>query len=534
MNKLLLCVLALGMSSMTFAGNENVFDPPVIGWSSWNTYRVNINEALIKKQAAAMVQKGLKDAGYNYVNVDDGFFGWRDEHGTMQTHPERFPNGLKGVADHIHSLGLKAGIYSDAGSNTCGSIWDKDMNGIGSGLYGHEFQDATLYFKEWGFDFIKIDYCGAGQELNLEEEKRYTEIRQAIDNLGCGHVSINICRWAFPGTWARNLARSWRISADIRPEWGSVKYIIDKNLYLSAYAGEGHYNDMDMLEIGRGLKPEEEEVHFGMWCIMSSPLLIGCDLTTIPETSLKLLKNKELIDLNQDPLGLQAYVVQHENEGYVLVKDIERKRGNVRAVALYNPSDTICSFTVPMNILELGGKVKARDLVKHQDLPEIKGGVLNRELPPHSVLILRMESEKRLEPTVYEAEWAYLPCFNDLGKTPKSIVYVPLHEASGGMKVSYLGGRKENFAEWKEVYSEQGGKYEMTIRYVPKADRKLEVCVNNEKRILLDSLSADETQKIASITVPVHLKAGYNKVRMGSSFCWAPDIDCFTLTKVSE
>ena len=313
-----------------------------------------------------------------------------------------------------------------------------------------------------------------------------------------------------------------------------VKYIIDKNLYLSAYAGEGHYNDMDMLEIGRGLKPEEEEVHFGMWCIMSSPLLIGCDLTTIPEASLKLLKNKELIALNQDPLGLQAYVVQHENEGYVLVKDIERKRGNVRAVALYNPSDTICNFTVPMNILELGGKVKVRDLMKQQDLPEIKGGVLNRELPPHSVLILRMESEKRLEATVYEAEWAYLPCFNDLGKTPKSIVYVPLHEASGGMKVSYLGGRKENFAEWKEVYSEQGGKYEMTIRYVPKADRKLEVCVNNEKRILLDSLSADETQKIASITVPVHLKAGYNKVRMGSSFCWAPDIDCFTLKKVSE
>ena len=530
----LFLTLAFGLCSGVFAQNTTVFESPIMGWSSWNTYRVHINDTLIIRQADAMVQKGLKEVGYSYVNIDDGFFGWRDEKGVMQTHPERFPNGLKGVADHIHSLGLKAGIYSDAGSNTCGSIWDKDMNGIGSGLYGHEFQDATLYFKEWGFDFIKIDYCGAGQELNLEEEKRYTEIRQAIDNLGCGHVSINICRWAFPGTWARNLARSWRISADIRPEWGSVKYIIDKNLYLSAYAGEGHYNDMDMLEIGRGLKPEEEEVHFGMWCIMSSPLLIGCDLTTIPETSLKLLKNKELIALNQDPLGLQAYVVQHENEGYVLVKDIERKRGNVRAVALYNPSDTICNFTVPMNILELGGKVKVRDLMKQQDLPEIKGGVLNRELPPHSVLILRMESEKRLEPTVYEAEWAYLPCFNDLGKTPKSIVYVPLHEASGGMKVSYLGGRKENFAEWKEVYSEQGGKYEMTIRYVPKADRKLEVCVNNEKRILLDSLSADETQKIASITVPVHLKAGYNKVRMGSSFCWAPDIDCFTLTKVSE
>ena len=482
MNKLLLCVLALGMSSMTFAGNENVFDPPVMGWSSWNTYRVNINEALIKKQADAMVQKGLKDAGYNYVNVDDGFFGWRDEHGTMQTHPERFPNGLKGVADHIHSLGLKAGIYSDAGSNTCGSIWDKDVNGVGSGLYGHEHQDADLYFNEWGFDFIKIDYCGASQELSLDVEKRYTEIRRAFDKVAGNHVSINVCRWAFPGTWAKNIGCSWRISSDIRPEWGSVKYIIDKNLYLSAYAGDGHYNDMDMLEIGRGLNPEEEEVHFGMWCIMSSPLLIGCDLTTIPEASLKLLKNKELIALNQDPLGLQAYVVQHENKGYVLVKDIEQERGKVRAVALYNPSDSICDFSVPMSVLEMGGKVKMRDLVKQKDL--------------------------------------------------KAVLYAPMKEASGGMKVSYLGGRAENYAEWNKVYSEKGGMYEMTIQYVPHADRKLEIRVNNEKSILLKDLAGTDGQQLASVTVQVRLKPGNNVVRMGSPYCWAPDIDCFTLKKI--
>ncbi len=284
----------------------NQLDPPVMGWSSWNTYRIHINEALIKKQADAMVSQGLKEAGYLYVNVDDGFFGWRDENGKLQTHPERFPNGLKCVADYIHSKGLKAGIYSDAGSNTCGSIWDKDPNGVGVGLYGHEKQDADLFFNEWGFDFIKIDYCGAGQSLALEEQKRYTEIRQAIDAVCNRNISLNICRWAFPGTWAKDLARSWRISADITPKWESIKYIIGKNLYLSAYAGGGHYNDMDMLEIGRGLKPEEEEVHFGMWCIMSSPLLIGCDLTTIPKSSLELLKNRELIALNQDPLGLQA------------------------------------------------------------------------------------------------------------------------------------------------------------------------------------------------------------------------------------
>lgn len=359
-------------------------EPPIMGWSSWNTYRINISEDLIKRQAEAMVSLGLKDAGYRYINIDDGFFGYRDEKGVLQTHPERFPNGVKGVADHIHRLGLKAGIYSDAGANTCGSLWDADPNGVGVGLYGHEKQDADLYFNQWGFDFIKIDYCGAGQQLDLDERERYTAISKAIREVCPRDISVNICRWAFPGTWARDLARSWRISGDISPRWSSVKSIIRKNLYLSAYAGGGHYNDMDMLEIGRGLTQTEEEVHFGMWCLMSSPLLIGCDLTVIPDASLKLLKNEELIALNQDPLGLQAYVVQHEGEGYVLVKDIEQLHGNVRAAALYNPSDSTCTFHVPLDLLELGGKVKVRDLVKQKDEKAIRE-YLSYTLPPHSV-----------------------------------------------------------------------------------------------------------------------------------------------------
>ncbi len=196
------------------------------------------------------------------------------------------------MADHIHSLGLKAGIYSDAGANTCGSMYDNDPNGVGSGLYGHEEQDAQLYFNDWGFDFIKIDYCGAGTELNLDEQRRYTEICQAIRRVARKPVAVNICRWAFPGTWAEGLAKSWRISSDIRPRWSSVKNIISKNLYLSAYCRQGHYNDMDMLEIGRGLKPEEETTHMGMWCIMASPLMIGCDLTKLSDSSLRLAEER--------------------------------------------------------------------------------------------------------------------------------------------------------------------------------------------------------------------------------------------------
>ena len=180
MKKLILLALLAGALVSCDSGNAEktsdqvdeqdkaAFLPPLMGWSSWNTYHVNINEELIKRQADAMVSQGLKDVGYLYINTDDGFFGWRDETGLMHAHPDRFPNGMKPVADHIHSLGLKAGIYSDAGTNTCGSMGDNDERGIGSGLYGHEQQDMDLYLKEWGFDFIKIDYCG-GSELGLDE-----------------------------------------------------------------------------------------------------------------------------------------------------------------------------------------------------------------------------------------------------------------------------------------------------------------------------------------------------------------------------
>lgn len=185
--------------------------PPIMGWSSWNAFRVNISEDIIKKQADLLVEKGLKDAGYLNVNIDDGFFNERDSEGNMKANGTRFPNGMKPVVDHIHNLGLKAGIYTDAGNNTCGSMAsaDQDRAGVGAGIYGHEQQDAQLYFGDWGFDFIKIDYCG-GSYLGLDEQERYTSIRNSINKVN-KNVSLNICRWAFPGTWAENVATSWRI-----------------------------------------------------------------------------------------------------------------------------------------------------------------------------------------------------------------------------------------------------------------------------------------------------------------------------------
>ena len=537
-------VLAFMVCTIAFTSNLNAqirsIDPPIMGWSSWNTYRVNINEDLIKKQADAMVSQGLKEVGYSFVNVDDGFFGYRDEKGVLHAHAERFPNGMKPIADYIHSLGLKAGLYSEAGANTCGSIWDADKNGIGVGLYGYEHQDADLFFNQWGFDFIKIDYCGAGQQLELDEKERYTTIVNAIREVCDRNISLNICRWAYPGTWVKDLARSWRISGDIAPTWKLIKHIISKNLYLSAFAGNGHYNDMDMLEVGRGLKPEEDETHFGLWCIMSSPLMIGCDLTTIPEATLKLLTNPELIALNQDPLGLQAYVAQYENGGYTLVKDIKQKRGKVRAVALYNPTDTICSFRIPLSTLELSGKTKIRDLVLRKDERSVKDFIVF-DVVPHGVKILRVEGEKRIEPIRYEAEQAYLNLFDDLGKRKRGVTFMPSSYASGKMTVINLGGQEDNYAQWDNVYSEKGGQYLMDIYYAPIKkgrssikereinDYRMEISVNGDMFCLKD-FESEESKGIRRIQHSINLKKGYNTIKIGSRYTWVPDLDCFTLT----
>lgn len=519
-------IFGVAVATLSLTAQAQSGPAPIMGWSSWNTYRVNISDSLIMRQADALVATGLKDAGYRYINIDDGYFGWRDTSGTMHPHPQRFPRGVKCVADHIHSLGLKAGIYSDAGTNTCGSRYDKDENGFGAGLYGHELQDARLYFGEWGFDFIKIDYCGA-EELGLDEQRRYTEICRAFADAGHDDVAVNICRWAFPGTWAAGLAGSWRISTDIRPRWSSVAGIIEKNLYLSAYCSLGHYNDMDMLEIGRGLKPNEEEVHFGMWCIMSSPLLVGCDLTKLSESSLRLLSNPELIALNQDSLGLQAHVAMRCGEGYVLVKDLVQRHGRVRAVALYNPSDSLCRFSVPLAEIGLAGRVRLRDLVRRKDLKPVDG-ILEHTLPPHSVLMLRAEADRRTEPSRYEAEQAFLPCFDALARHKRQVLYARNDSTSGGMVVSWLGGSPENTARWTDVWSADGGSYRMTISYVPAVRRGLELRVNGQP-VPVGHLASEGS--MATVSVPVVLRRGSNTVEMGNSHDWAVDIDKFELEK---
>lgn len=498
-----------------------------MGWSSWNTFSVNISEKLIKGQADAMVSQGLKDVGYDHINIDDGFQYGRLANGKVRIHPERFPNGIKVVADYIHSKGLKAGIYSDAGDCTCGSISNGDTRNTNVGFYDHDQIDAEYYFGECGYDFIKVDYCG-GSHLALDEQERYTAISNALRAVN-PEGELNICRWAYPGDWAHDVSVSWRTTGDIYDGWASVRGILDENLYMNAYCYGGTYNDMDMLEVGRSMTAEEDRTHFGMWCIMSSPLLIGCNLATIRPDALALLKNTELIALNQDSLALQAHVVQHTGETYVLVKDIEQRYGTTRAVALYNPSDKEQFMAVSFDELDLGGNVQVRDLFEHQDLGTMTSHLAVR-VPAHGTRIYRLQAEHRIERYRYEAETGYMPCYQEIfnHESKGTGIVQRTSSASGEAFCGWLGNRAENNLQWRDVVIAEAGDYTLGFVCATAESRSFDVLVDG---VLVGTVTANtgEWAAFKEYSLQASLPQGVHNITLRNASGWMPNIDCMLL-----
>lgn len=564
MKKIFLLAMAAGCA-MALQAQE--IELPTMGWSSWNTFALNISDSIIMNQADVMASTPLKDAGYKYINIDDGYFGGRDpKTGQLLIHPQRFPRGLKGVVDHIHALGLKAGIYSDAGANTCGNYYGGDAIAHEVGLYRHDQQDCDFFFKELDFDFIKVDYCGADAPQNrqrycLDPRERYTAIHEAMEKTGKKGLRLNVCRWDYPGTWVHDVATSWRMSVDINCSWPSVRGIIDQSLYLSAYCYGGRYNDMDMLEVGRTLSPEEDRTHFGMWCIMSSPLLIGCDMSTLTPEAMDLLCNKELIALNQDSLALQAYVAKHDinDSTYVFVKDIETLEGTTRAIALYNPSETPKFVSIDYADIQLEGVTQVRDLYEHRDLvvtgkkakryakanAEFTGSTLTRMVPAHGCRIYKVTADTRLERSLYEAETAYLSSYQELNN-PWALftgTYQKDNECSGGAKAILIGQRAANDLQWRNVISHEGGDYEMTIRCKAKKDVKTQISWGYEwtdgqhffvstNEGVGEPVFANTQGEWGEVNCKVHLDKGTNVIRLYHDRDALPEIDCMTLKKL--
>lgn len=529
--RLFICISIIAIAASCKGGDPDVrVKPPTLGWSSWNACLLDITDSLICAQADAMVSTGLAAAGYDHINIDDGFFGPRDAGGGMTARPDRFPRGMAPVADYIHSCGLKAGIYSDAGGSTCANLNRGDFYGAGAGLLGHDAQDIDRYFNEWGFDFIKIDFCG-GLGPKLDPETRYRRIREVIDSVATKDVEFNLCRWYFPGAWAAEVADSWRIAPDLYVTWKSICEAMQRNMYLSAYAGGGHYNDMDMMIVGYGNKPAaqrgegclpfgEEQAHFGLWCIMSSPILLGCDLNFIPRETLDLVTNPELLAINQDPLGLQAHVVRHDGGSYVLAKDILKARGPFRAVALYNPADT--SATVSFEPADIGfcGKVALRDLMERKDLGRF--AEVSMQLPPHSAKILSVQG-RRLDQKVYEAEWGFLPAYNDI--SPEGAKYTEMEGLHCRAGVIRLGGAQTNRLEWRDVYVRRAGSYKCTLRYTSRQDCDVFVR-SGDSRIELHLPHSDSGE----VKFNLSLHKGRNLIVLGNDTELIPAvIDCISI-----
>jgi len=387
MKRLLLTVsiLALSTPGSIPALDNGLARTPPMGWNSWNKFGCNVSEALIKEAADAVVSSGMKDAGYQYVVIDDCWQVKRDDSGNIIADSDRFPGGIKAVADYVHSKGLKFGIYSDAGTGTC-------QNRPGS--RGYEFQDARQY-AAWGVDYLKYDWCNHGTQ---NSEASYSIMRDALAKSG-RPIVFSLCEWGStkPWLWAKDVGNLWRSTGDISDLWDAggkkddglgVVQILDLLDGTESYAGPGHWNDPDMLEVGNGgMTTTEYRAHFSMWAILAAPLMAGNDLHSMSSDIHDILTNKEVIAVDQDPMGKQGHRAKRSSDGAEVWSKQMSDGG--RAVALLNRGASETKITVDWTDLGYPEHLNAtvRDLWQHKNLDSAKGS-FSASVPSHGVVMV--------------------------------------------------------------------------------------------------------------------------------------------------
>jgi len=386
--------LALGIAAISFlvaAGDLRALDnglarTPPMGWNSWNKFACNVSEDLIKQAADAMVSSGMKDAGYQYIVIDDCWQVSRDASGNIIADAKRFPSGMKALADYVHQRGLKFGVYSDAGTGTCQNR---------PGGRGYEFQDARQY-AAWGVDYLKYDWCNHSTQ---DSQASYSIMRDALKKSG-RPIVFSLCEWGStkPWLWAKDVGNLWRTTGDITDKWETrarndglgVVQILDLENGIESYAGPGHWNDPDMLEVGNGgMNNTEYRAHFSMWCLLAAPLMAGNDIRSMSPEIRDILTNKEVIAIDQDPLGSEGRRVKRSEGLEVWAKELAN---GGRAVALLNRTGSTANITVswpdigyPQHI-----SAKIRDLWAKEDLGA-KTGSFTASVPSHGVVMVRVE-----------------------------------------------------------------------------------------------------------------------------------------------
>jgi alpha-galactosidase len=361
---------------------------PPMGWNSWNTFQTHIDEKLIEGMADAMVSSGMRDAGYVYIVLDDG---WdereRDADGNLVGDLHRFPNGMKALGDYLHAHGFKFGIYNCAGTKTCAGY---------PGGHGHELADAKMY-ASWGVDYLKYDWCNT-QGLNPQDS--YNAMRDALHAAG-RPVVFSMCEWgqSKPWTWAANTGHLWRTYGDITDVYEGVekwshgwKVILDQQVGLEKYAGPDHWNDPDMLEVGnRRLTYAESRGHFSLWCILAAPLIAGNDVRHMKPEIHDILTDRDVLAIDQDPLGKQGFRVLAEPTREIWAKELS---GGDWAVAVLNTGKEPATLGVSWSQLPfLKGTYSVRDLWANKDLGDTSTD-FSGLVASHDVALLRLHPAK--------------------------------------------------------------------------------------------------------------------------------------------
>lgn len=365
---------------------------PPMGWNNWNAFHCNVNAAIIRAQADALVRTGLADAGYDYVNIDDCWMEKsRDKAGHLVADPAKFPHGISGISAYVHSKGLKLGIYEDAGRQTCA--------GYPGSLY-HEETDAAD-FARWGVDLLKYDNCHNGSDGSLSDyQNRYQWMHKWLSRQN-RKILYSICEWGVnePWTWAGSKGHMWRTTEDIYNSWYSTKKIIAENAPLASYAGPGHWNDPDMLEVGNSATSpatshqgfREYKTQFSMWSEMAAPLIIGTDLTRASRATMRILGNTDVIAVDQDPLGVQGRVVKVPANPRGTSTMSKMLADGARAIAFYNPTNARRGMRLgAARIFRKSAKSYAvRNLWTHR-ATVITSGIFGASVAAHGTVMFRV------------------------------------------------------------------------------------------------------------------------------------------------
>ena len=372
--------------SPVLAQTTKIASAPPMGWNSWNHFRDKIDDATVRAQADAMVSSGMRDAGYVYINIDDTWEGERDAKGAI--HPNsKFPD-MKALADYVHGKGLKLGIYSTPGPKTCAKY---------EGSYAHEEQDAQTY-ADWGIDYLKYDLCGlrdmmkdagspeAAHKIMVDS---YIKMRDALQKTG-RPIVYSLCQYGNDAVWRWGASvggNLWRTTGDISDRYARMAEIGFSQAGIAKYAGPGHWNDPDMLEVGNGgMNAEEYRTHMSLWAILAAPLLAGNDLSTMTPETISLLTNREVIAIDQDKTGIQGDRVSAEGPTEVWVRPLA---DGSKAVALFNRHAQPMDMHVDLRELGFKSKVKLHDVWAGKDI-EVTNGEYQARVPGHGVVLLRI------------------------------------------------------------------------------------------------------------------------------------------------